>query len=300
MSRQTETAQIRAGRQTVEITRPGKLLFPEDGITKRELAEYYQHIASAMMPYLRGRPVTMERYPDGIHSERIIQKKAGRYFPDWITTASMKKQDGTVRHVVCDDAATLVYLANQAVITPHVWLSRIDKPNHPDQVVFDLDPSDGEFRAVCRAALHLRELLEHQGLHAFVKTTGSRGLHVVAPLDRRADFGQTRSFARRIAEELAEADPLHLTTQVRKSKRRGRIFIDTARNGYAQTAAPPYAVRARKGAPVAAPLDWKELEDPRLRPDRYTIRNIFQRLRHSADPWRNFGRYARTLTNGGS
>lgn len=149
------------------------------------LAEYYARIASTMLPYLRHRPVTMERYPDGIQGMRLIQKRAASYFPDWITTASMKKQDGTVRHVICQDALTLIYLANQACITPHVWLSRVDKPGHPDQMIFDLDPPDGNFRAVCRAALRLRELLERERLAAFVKTTGSRGLHVLIPLNRR-------------------------------------------------------------------------------------------------------------------
>jgi hypothetical protein len=168
---------MRVGRQTVHITRPQKVLFPDDDISKRQLAAYYEHIASTMLPHLHDRPVTMERYPDGITGTRLIQKRAASYFPRWIRTASMKKQNGTVRHVICQDAATLVYLANQACITPHVWLSRIDKPHHPDQMIFDLDPSGGgDFRAVCRAALTLRELLKREHLYAFVKTTGSRGL----------------------------------------------------------------------------------------------------------------------------
>src|SRR5918995_234739 len=155
-----------------------------------------------------------------------IQKRAAPYFPEWITTASMKKQDGRVRHVIWQDAPTLVYLTSQACITPRVWLSRVDKPDHPDQMIFDLDPSDGNFRAVCRAALRLRELLERDQLAAFVKTTGSRGLHVLVPLNRRADFDEVRAFAREMATELAGTDPRHLTLEVRKDKRAGRIFID--------------------------------------------------------------------------
>lgn len=295
MDRGAAGEEMRVGRQTVRITRPQKLLFPDDEIDKRQLAEYYEHMASTMLPYLRDRPVTMERYPDGITGARLIQKRAASYFPRWIQTASMKKQNGTVRHVICQDAATLVYLANQACITPHVWLSRIDRPHHPDQLIFDLDPSGGDFRAVCRAALALRELLKREHLHAFVKTTGSRGLHVLVPLNRRANFDEVRAFARDIATELVDADPQHLTIDVRKEKRRGRIFIDTARNGYAQTAAPPYAVRPRPGAPVAAPLEWSELEDPRLKPDRYTISNIFDRLRRKGDLWKDLGRKAQAL-----
>jgi bifunctional non-homologous end joining protein LigD len=295
MSRAATGEDIRVGRQTVRITRPQKLLFPHDRIDKRQLAEYYARIAATMLPYLRDRPVTMERYPDGIQGMRLIQKRAASYFPNWIMTASMEKQDGTVRHVLCQDAPTLVYLAIQACITPHVWLSRSDKPNHPDQLIFDLDPSDGNFRDVCRAALRLRELLGREGLTAFVKTTGSRGLHVLVPLNRGADFDEVRAFAREIAAELAGTDPQHLTVEMRKDKRAGRIFIDTARNAYAQTAAPPYAVRPRRGAPVATPLEWKELEDPRLRPDRYTIRNIFDRLQRKGDVWKNLNRHARGL-----
>jgi bifunctional non-homologous end joining protein LigD len=162
-------------------------------------------------------------------------------------------------------------------------------------MIFDLDPSDGNFRAVCRAALRLRELLEQERLTAYVKTTGSRGLHVLVPLNRRTDFDEVRAFAKEIASELARTDSRHLTLEVRKEKRAGRIFIDIARNAYAQTAAPPYCVRARPGAPVAAPLEWKELEDPRLRPDRYTIRNIFERLQRKGDIWKDVNRHARGL-----
>jgi bifunctional non-homologous end joining protein LigD len=295
MNRSVAGEEIRVGRQWVHLTRPQKVLFPDDGIDKRELAEYYERIAATMLPYLRDRPVTMERFPDGIRGPRLVQKRAAAYFPRWIHTASMPKQDGTVRHVVCQDAATLVYLANQACITPHVWLSRIDKPHQPDHMIFDLDPPDDDFRAVCRAALRLRDLLKREHLEAFVKTTGSRGLHVLVPLSRRADFDDVRAFARALAADLVESDARQLTLEVRKDKRAGRIFIDTARNAYAQTAAPPYAVRPRPGAPVAAPLEWRELEDPRLTPDRYTIRNIFDRLQRRGDIWKDVARHAQTL-----
>jgi bifunctional non-homologous end joining protein LigD len=286
VSRQTSET-LRVGRQLVEITRPNKVLFPADGITKRELAEYYRQVAPIILPHLRGRPLALERYPEGIGGPGFFQQEAGAYFPRWIRTASLPKQGGSVRHVICGNGATLVYLAGQAVITPHAWLSRVDKPNNPDQMIFDLDPSDGDFKAVCGAAKKLRELLAEYGLPAFVKTTGSRGLHVLVPLDRRADFDRIRAFARQIARRLAQADPEHLTTDARKTKRRGRIFIDTARNSYAQTAAPPYAVRAREGAPVAVPLHWEELDNPQARADQFTIRNIWQRLHSIGDPWKS-------------
>jgi bifunctional non-homologous end joining protein LigD len=242
----------------------------------------------------------LQRFPDGIDKPGFFQKKNSRYYPEWIRTATLKKQDGTVRHVVCEDAATLMYLANQAAIVLHTWLSRVDKPDHPDQMIFDFDPSSaGDFRNVCRAAKKLRELLKSEGLTAYVKTTGSRGLHVLVPLNRRSDFDTVRAYAREIAEALAETDPKQLTTDIRKAKRRGRIFIDVARNAYAQTAVPAYAVRARDGAPVAAPLDWKELDNPRLRPDQFTIRNIFSRLKRKGDPWQNVMRRTQKLPRRG-
>jgi bifunctional non-homologous end joining protein LigD len=285
----------RARRSDVEITHPEKVLFPKDGITKRQLVEYYERIAATMLPHLRERPIVMERYPDGVQSQKIFQKNAPAYYPPGIETVSLSKKDGVVRHVVCNDAGTLMYLANQAVITPHTWLSRIDKPNHPDQVIFDLDPCDRDFSPVCDAAKMLRKCLAEWGLTSFVKTTGSRGLHVLVPLDRRADFDEVRAFARQVAAELAQSDPERLTTEVRKSKRQGRLFVDTARNAYAQTAAPAYAVRPRDGAPVAAPLNWNELDDRRLKPDQYNIRSIFDRLRNMGDPWKNLMRRPQAL-----
>jgi bifunctional non-homologous end joining protein LigD len=294
MSPRSENA-VRAGRRTVEITHAEKVLFPKDGITKREFVEYYERIAAIMLPHLRERPIAMERYPDGIHGQKFFQKNASAYYPAWIKTVSLPKQNGTVRHVVCDDAATLIYLANQAVITPHTWLSRIDKPGHPDQMIFDLDPSDGNFKQVCAAAKTLRQRLAEQGLTSFVKTTGSRGLHVLVPLDRRSDFDEVRAFARRVATDLADGDSEHLTTEFRKDKRKGRIFVDTARNAYAQTAAPAYAVRPRDGAPVAAPLEWNELDNGRLKPDLFNIRNVFDRLDKFGDPWKDLKRSAQSL-----
>lgn len=294
MSRSKSDA-VRVGRQTVEISRPDKIFFPNDGITKRELVEYYRRIAPMMVPYLRGRPISMQRFPDGIASEGFFQKKAAPYYPDWIHTAKLAKQNGSVQYVICDDAATLVYLANQAVVTPHAWLSRADKPDYPDQLIFDLDPSGGEFSAVRKAAKALRAILDKRGLTAFVKTTGGRGLHVLVPLGRRQDFDTVRAFAREIAGQLADSDPEHLTTEIRKDKRAGRIFIDIARNAYAQTAAPPYAVRARDGGPVAAPLLWEELNNARLRPDQFNIRNIFDRLERIGDPWSELKKHAQQI-----
>jgi bifunctional non-homologous end joining protein LigD len=282
------------GRRTVEISNPDKVLFPDDGMTKADLADYYARIAETMLPHVRGRPATMQRYPDGIEGETFFQKDIPNYFPDWIKTVEMAKEGGIVTHLVIEEAATLVYLANQACITPHVWLSRADRPHHPDRIVFDFDPPGKEFAVIRDAARRLRDILEELGLVPFVMTSGSRGLHVVAPLKRTAEFDEVRTFARGVAELLVGRHPDRLTTEHRKNKRGRRIFVDTMRNSYAQTAVAPYAVRARAGAPVAAPLDWDELGRG-FEPRKYTIANVFRRLARKDDPWAKIERQARAL-----
>jgi bifunctional non-homologous end joining protein LigD len=286
---------IRVGRRAVEVTRPAKVLFPADGISKGDLINYYRRIAPWMLPHLRGRAITMERYPDGIDQARIIQKSVPSYYPDWIETVKVKKAGGTVTHVVCNDEATLVYLANQACITPHIWLSRVDNLHYPDQMVFDLDPSSEDFEKVKATAQSFRKLLEQVALPAYVKTTGSRGLHVAVPLNREEDFDSVRAFARRLAEIVLNEDPRHRTMEARKEKRGGRVFLDINRNAYAQTVAPAYAVRPRPGAPVSTPLRWSELDQKGLRPDGVTIRTVFGRLEKSGDHWKDFYRRAISL-----
>jgi bifunctional non-homologous end joining protein LigD len=283
------------GGTTVEITHPDKVLFPEDGITKGELIEYYRRIAPWILPHVRGRPLSMQRFPGGLGVRGFFQQQASDYFPDWIKTATVPKEGGTVRHVVCDNAATLVYLANQGMITPHVWLSRVDRLEYPDQMVFDLDPSGAEFTAVKAAARCVKRLLDELDLPAFLKTTGSRGLHVAVPLNRKAEFDTVRAFARLLAEVLVSHGPDQWTLEQRKDKRHSRVFIDTNRNAYGQTVAPPYAVRSRQGAPVSTPISWEELDRGELRPDSWTIRNVFEKLESCEDPWKGFFRHACSL-----
>lgn len=287
---------IRIGRRVLKVTRPGKVLFPDDGVTKKELVTYYERIALWMLPHVRGRPVAMERYPDGIDKPGFFQKDAASYFPGWIKTVPVKKTSGgVVRHVVGNDAATLVYLASQACVTPHVWLSRIDELTYPDQMVFDLDPSGSSFDMVKSTAESLKAVLDDLDLPAFVKTTGSRGLHVAVPLRRTESFDAVRNFARELATVVVSQAPRHRTLELVKSKRRGRVFVDTNRIAYAQIMAPAYAVRARRGAPVSLPLDWSELQEADLRPDGTTIRNVFDRLETTGDPWHDFWRHAVSL-----
>jgi bifunctional non-homologous end joining protein LigD len=280
----------------VQLSNAGKVFFPGDQITKGDLVGYYQGVAARMLPYLRDRPLVMERYPDGITGERIVQKNVPRYFPEWITRTRVKKQGGTLLQVICDKPATLVYLANQACVEMHAFLSRTSALDCPDQLVFDLDPPDDHhFALVRQLALRLRELLEDElGLTAFVKTTGGKGLHVHVPLSARDDFDAVRRFARQASEVVAAREPDSLTVEQRKDRRGDRVYADVMRNAYAQTAVAPYSVRARPGAPVATPLWWAELADSGLTPHRFTLRTVGERLGQS-DPWAGLTRRRYTL-----
>jgi bifunctional non-homologous end joining protein LigD len=269
----------------IALSNLDKVLFRESGLTKGDLIGYYRKIADVALPHWRGRPLSMHRFPDGIAGENFFQKDMPDYFPDWIERATLRKESGRVTYVVANNAATLVYLANQACITPHVGLSRVDRIDAPDRLIFDLDPSGNDFSAVQNGARHLKALLDELGLDSFVQTTGSRGLHVVLPLDRRADFDEVRGFARAVAAHLAERHPDTLTVEQRKQARGSRVFLDYLRNAYGQTAVAPYAVRAIEGAPIATPLTWQEALTADLSPRQYTIENIFRRLGQRSDPW---------------
>ena len=237
----------------------------------------------------------MHRYPDGIGDGDFFQKNIPDYFPDWIERTTLPKTDGEVTHVVANNAATLVYLANQACITPHLALSRIDRPNHPDRMIFDLDPSDDDFGKIQDTARHLGNLLDALKLASFVQTTGSRGLHIVVPLDREADFDEVRKFSHRVCRVLADRHPDLMTVEQRKNKRGKRVFLDDLRNAYGQTSVAPYALRARPGAPIATPLEWDEVGASDLTPRKYRMDNIFRRLGQRDDPWADIARHAQGL-----
>jgi bifunctional non-homologous end joining protein LigD len=267
------------------ITHPDKVLFPEDGITKGELAAYYETLAPLMLPHLRARPVTMERYPSGIGKPGFMHKDVSRGFPAWLERVEVPKKDGTVRHPLVDDARSLLWLANQNCITPHVWTSRAPNLYRPDLCVFDLDPSRDDAEALRAAALQLRGLLDELGLPSWVKTSGSKGFHVVVPLDATADFGEVSWFAHAVGARLVERDPDHLTQAFAKADRGGRIYVDTGRNGYSATVAAAYAVRARPGAPVSAPCTWQEVETGQASPRTFTLRNMAGRVARVGDLW---------------
>jgi bifunctional non-homologous end joining protein LigD len=274
-----------AGRD-ITVSRLDKEFYPEDHLTKGDLIEHYRSVADAMVPHLAGRPLTMRRYPDGIATGGFFQKDASDYFPSWIKTTNVahRRESGSVDYVVCDDAATLVYLANQAAVEFHIWLSTVEDLERPDRMVIDIDPPDGVPTAVLqKIARRLRDVYTEIGLTPYLQATGGRGYHVAAPLDRTADYGTVRDLALGIADRLAADDPDLLTTQQRKNKRGDRIFLDVNRNGFGQTFVSPYSLRARPGAAVATPLDWDELG--RSAPAAYTTERIRRRLIRKADPW---------------
>jgi bifunctional non-homologous end joining protein LigD len=291
---------VRAGRRNVRISHPDKVLFPADGITKADLADHYLAVAPAMVPLVRDRPLNLWRWNAGIDKPVVVQQAIPKGAPDWIKRIEVpRRKGGDIVHAVGGETATLVWLANQNCITPHCWTSRADRPGLPDRLVFDLDPPDEDpashFPAIRAGAVALGEVLRELGLVPFAMTSGSRGIHVVAPLRRRAHADEARATAGTIAERLAERRPDELTTAWRKEKRGGRVLVDVARNTYAQTTVAPYAVRALPGAPVATPLAWDELEDPRLHPRRWTLADVPARLAERGCPWADIARAAKAL-----
>lgn len=290
------TGSVTAGRRTIAISHPDRVVFPEAGLTKLDLARHYADVAGVMVPHVRGRPLALQSYPQGVGGQGFFMKDAPRHFPEWIARVAVpKREGGTIHHVLANEAATLVYLAGQNVITPHVWTSRADRLEHPDRVIFDLDPPGGRFAEVRATARALGGLLRDVGLAPFAMTTGSRGVHVVAPLRRTAAFDAVHDFARAVAARMVEDDPDVLTTEFRRAARGDRIFVDVGRNAYGQHAVAPYAVRPLPAAPVATPLRWEELDDDALDPQGWTIATIGHRLADGGDPWDGMARHARAV-----
>ncbi|MBK6264970.1 non-homologous end-joining DNA ligase [Marivirga sp. S37H4] len=287
---------LKVGRYIVGVTNQNKLLFPKAGISKIDLIEYYLAMAEHIIPYTKDRPVTMHRFPDGIGGKSFYQKEASDYFPDWLDTVKVPKEDGEIEMVMINKKASLTYLANQGCITPHIWLSKKDKIDYPDKLVFDLDPSDNDFNVVIQAAKDFRKLLEDElDLKTFIMTTGSKGLHIIVPIIRNKNFDEVREFASGVCKIIANDKPDDYTTEIRKDKRKGRLFLDYMRNSYAQTSVMPYAVRALEGAPVATPLFWKELQG-KMNAQRYTLSNIQKRIENEENPWENYYKSRKSLS----
>ncbi len=289
---------IKIGDYSFTIDKEDKIFFPQSKITKGDLLNYYQRIAPTMFPHVQDRIITMQRFPDGIKKEGFYQKDAPDYFPSWIKTKKIAKEEGGyVHYVVIANQATIVYLVNQGCITIHGMLCKADKIHYPDKLIFDLDPSGkAKYSDVIWTARELKTILEDDlKLKTFVMTTGSRGVHVVLPLIRELTFDKVRTFSRNVAKFLIHKHPTRCTIEMNLKKRGNKIFIDYLRNAFGATGVAPYAVRAREDASVATPLHWDELLKKHYGSQHFTIKNIFRRLGQIDDPWKNFFKSAQSI-----
>lgn len=260
----------------VEISHPDKIIFPKKKITKGEMVSYYERIAPLMLPYLKNRPLTLRRFPNGIKKAGFYQKNASEHFPKYIKTIEVETEEGTNTQILCNDVKSLVYLANQGTVAFHIWLSRKDKLRQPDKIVFDLDPSDDDFEKIKEGAKVLRKLLKKKKIDPSLMTSGKSGLHLYYTIRRGKEFDEVKEITRGIAEEAEKQEPALFTTQIRKAKRDGKIFVDFLRNAYAQTAVCPYSLRATEEAGIATPVEWEELSKINSAAE-YNIENIFRR-----------------------
>jgi bifunctional non-homologous end joining protein LigD len=278
------------------ITHPEKLLFPADGISKGELAAYYEAIAPLMVPHLARRPVTLERFPAGIERKGFMQKDVVKGYPEWLERVEVPKKDGSLHAPLIGDTRALLWLANQNCITPHVWSARHPALDTPDLCVFDLDPSRDDPADLCAAAQGVRALLDELGLPTWLKTSGSKGFHIVVPLDAQSAFDSVWRFAHGVGAVLVKRHPERLTQEFLKTERAGRILIDTGRNGYGATFAAAYAVRPKPGAPVSAPCTWQELEAGLATPQSFTLRTMLGRVERVGDLWADLHAQPQPLT----
>ncbi|AUH72228.1 non-homologous end-joining DNA ligase [Legionella sainthelensi] len=281
----------------IYISHADKLLYPDDKISKGEVVEYFYKISDYLLPFVQNRPITIKRYPEGINENGFYNKHRPNYFPDFIKefTVPTLQDTSAMKMAGISSKKALVYLAGQDVLEFHSPLSTISSIEKPDQIIFDFDPQDDDFEKVREAAFILKKILDEYGVKTFVKTSGSRGLHVHLPLKAHYKFDRIKSISRKIAEKLYQKCPEITTLEQRKEKRGNKVFIDFLRNDYAMTAITPYSLRARKGAPIATPVDWKELNDNSLNPRSYHLKNIFQRLEKKENPWKNFNKYNRNI-----
>jgi bifunctional non-homologous end joining protein LigD len=280
----------------VKLSHADKVLFPDDGLTKADLAAHYARVAEAMLPHVKDRPMNLWRWNNGIGGERVVQQSLPKGAPDWVQRVEVpRRKGGNIFHGLMNDGRTLRWLAQQNCITPHVWNSRADKLDRPDRIVFDLDPTHDDFTLVREAAQTVAEVLRELGVTPFAMVSGSRGIHVYAPLKRTRTADEIRAAAQTIAERVVERRPDTLTTAWRKEKREEKILVDVARNTYGQTVVAPYAVRALAGAPVATPVTWDEVASPDLHPQGFKLREMGVRLRSAGDPWAELESGAATL-----
>lgn len=272
-----------AGRR-VAVSNPEKVLFPESDITKKEYVGFYRDVARWALPHFRGRPISLERFPGGIEGERFFQKEIPDFFPDYFTRVDVESEGETKPYGVIDNPESLVYVANMVAVI-HTWMSCADHLDRPDRIVWDMDPMHVGFDQVRAAARLFKYLLEELGMHPYLMTSGSRGLHVVASIEPEHDTADVFTFSRETSELISRKLPQLFTTIFTRSKRGKRVYIDYLRNRSSQTAVAPYVVRSIEGGPISMPIAWDELDDESVGPQTFTLRNSIQRLKKQGDAW---------------
>lgn len=266
------------------ITNLNKPFWPDLGLTKAHLIKYYLDMAPYILPYIRNRPLVMKRYPDGITGDYFYQKECPDYAPEWVETYPVLHTGKTINYIVCNETATLVWLANQGCVEIHGWLSRIEDIDYPDLAVFDLDPAEGvDFSEVLQVALLVRDVLKEFGLSGFPKTSGSRGLHIFIPLDGQRTFAEVTGAMKRLAEIIVRAYPGGVSLERSIPKRRGKVYLDYLQNGRGKTMAFIYSLRPLPGAPVSTPLTWAEVEAKCFKPEQFNLANILDRVSKCGD-----------------
>jgi len=279
----------------VAISHPDKVFWPEEGYTKRDLAEFYRAIFPRLAPYVEDRVLSLERCPDGMRGECFFQKEKPKGMPPGTPTKRIAHATGGkwTNHVVGGSLTTQLALVNLGCVAVHVMAGRSQSPRKPDWVCFDLDPESGEFADAARAALHVKGALDELKLVSYAKTSGGRGVHVWVPIRIGPDVDEILSFAESLGAKVAEAHPRELTTEHSIAERKGRVYLDPFRNSFGQTVVAPYSVRLRAGAPVSTPLEWSEVK-PGLSPSDFNLGNFLGLKR--ADPWRDFFKRRQSLT----
>jgi bifunctional non-homologous end joining protein LigD len=269
----------------VELSNLGKVFWPDEGLTKGDLIEYFEAVSGALLPAIRNRPLTVKRYPDGVKGQAFYQKNTPSYAPKWVKTVTLRAESAgrDVSYTLCNDKRTLKWLANQAAIELHPWLSRTDRLERPDHLVFDLDPPEDAFEKSVKVAMVLKEVLDEVGLEGLPKTSGGKGVHVYVPLRRRYDYAKVRAAAFAIGSRVEERLPGEATTEIRVASRGGRVFMDAGRNAPGAHVIAPYSPRARPGAPVSFPVLWDDLKS--VKPRDFTIRNV-PTLLEEEDLWK--------------
>src|SRR6185295_16486463 len=288
MARTSQITQV--GKRQIELSNLNKVLYPDDGITKAQLIEYYFKVAPTILAHVKGRALSLVRFPDGIEGESFFQKNRPDWAPDWLDHAKLGKEEKD--YVIATEPASLVWLANLACIELHQMHSRAPHFDKPDYIAYDFDPPEGfKFPQVAGLALEFKEHLESFGYHPFVKTTGRKGLHVLTPIEPKWSFSEAFEAAKAVAQPFVDSHPSSLTLQIKKDYRKGKVLLDIYRNRQSQTIVAAYSVRGLPGAPVSTPLHWEELDSIES-PKAFDLHSVPQRVTQNGDPWEALAAYA--------